>query len=82
MHPFDLMFFDQDTQTYTVDRYLDDLTSRYGGVDSVLIWPSYPLLGLDDRSQFDMVAALPGGVEAVREVVRQLHNRGVRVLWP
>ena len=34
---------------------------RYGGVDTVLMWPSYPLLGIDDRSSYDLVAAMPGG---------------------
>jgi len=29
----------------------------------VLIWYIYPNIGIDDRSQFDLVDALPGGIE-------------------
>ena len=46
---------------YTVDRYLDDLQTRYGGIDAVLVWPAYPNLGVDDRNLLDMVRSMPGG---------------------
>ena len=67
---------------YTVDRYLDDLEARFGGVDSVLVWYIYPNIGIDDRSQFDLVHALPGGVPALKQVVADFHRRGVRVFLP
>ena len=67
---------------YTVDRYLDDLEARFGGIDSVLIWYIYPNIGIDDRSQFDLVHALPGGVPALKQVVAEFHRRGVRVFLP
>jgi hypothetical protein len=35
----------------------------------------------DDRNQFELTRTLPGGVDALREVVAQLHARGVKVLW-
>ena len=34
----DRYFYDPVAGKYTVDRYLDDLEKRYGGIDSVLIW--------------------------------------------
>ena len=46
---------------YTVARYLDDAAARYGGLDAVLVWPSYSNLSVDDRNQFDIFRALPGG---------------------
>ena len=66
---------------YTVDRWLGDLNRRYGGIDAALLWPTYTNLGIDDRNQFDLTRTLPGGVDALRRVVEQLHSRGVRVLW-
>lgn len=27
---------------YTVGKYLDDVDRRYGGIDSLLLWHSYP----------------------------------------
>ena len=55
-------FYDPVAGRYTVDRYLDDLEKRYGGIDSVLVWAVYCNIGIDNRNQFDMVHALPGGV--------------------
>jgi gamma-glutamyl hercynylcysteine S-oxide synthase len=78
----DLYFYDPETRRYTVDHYLDDLVSRYGGIDSVLIWHTYPNMGIDSRSQYDLFRDLPGGVEGVRKMVADFHRRGVRVLFP
>ena len=44
MHPYDRFFFDPTLGgpmmgNYTVARWLDDVTARYGGVDSILMWP-------------------------------------------
>ena len=66
MHPFDNFFYDHRSGNYTVSGWMADLKRRYGGIDSTLVWPSYPSLGIDDRTQFDMVAALPGGLPGVR----------------
>ena len=34
----DRYLFDRASGAWTVDRFLDDLTARYGGIDSVLLW--------------------------------------------
>ena len=78
----DRHFYDPVAGKYTVDRYLDDLEKRYGGIDAVLIWATYPNMGIDNRNQQDMVRSLPGGVEGVRQMVSDFHRRGVRVLFP
>ena len=67
---------------YTVDRYLDDVTARYGGIDAVLLWHSYPNIGVDARNQFDMLRSLPGYPTQVKAAVDRFHARGVRVLLP
>ena len=78
----DRYFYDPVAHQYTVDRYLDDLEKRYGGIDAVLIWPTYPNMGIDDRNQHDMIRSMPGGVAGVRQMVEDFHRRGVRVLFP
>ena len=78
----DRYFYDPVAHKYTVDRYLDDLDKRYGGIDAVLIWPTYPNMGIDNRNQQDMVRAMPGGIAGVRQMIADFHRRGVRVLFP
>ena len=78
----DRYFFDRAKLSYTVDRYLDDLEVRYGGIDSVLVWHTYSNIGIDSRNQYDLFRDLPGGVEGVRKMVAGFHRRGVRVLFP
>jgi gamma-glutamyl hercynylcysteine S-oxide synthase len=78
----DRYFYDAVAGRYTVDRYLDDLEKRYGGIDAVLVWSTYPNMGIDDRNQLEMVESMPGGLDGVRQMVADFHRRGVRVLFP
>jgi gamma-glutamyl hercynylcysteine S-oxide synthase len=78
----DRYFYDPVAHRYTVDRYLDDLEKRYGGIDAVLVWPTYPNMGIDNRNQLDLVRSMPGGVAGVRQMISDFHRRGVRVLFP
>jgi formylglycine-generating enzyme required for sulfatase activity len=78
----DRFFFDAATGEYTVDRYLDDLEQRFGGLDSVLIWYVYPNIGIDDRNQTDLAHDLPGGLAGLKRAVDAFHRRGVRVFLP
>jgi formylglycine-generating enzyme required for sulfatase activity len=78
----DRYFYDPVAGKYTVDRYLDDLDKRYGGIDSVLIWHTYPNIGLDDRNQNDLLHDMPGGIAGVKQMIADFHRRGVKVLFP
>jgi len=78
----DRYFYDPVAGKYTVDRYLNDLEKRYGGIDSVLIWHTYPNIGIDNRNQYDLLHDMPGGVEGLRQMISDFHRRGVRVLFP
>ncbi|HEX4232041.1 MAG TPA: formylglycine-generating enzyme family protein [Bryobacteraceae bacterium] len=78
----DRYFYDPVSGKYTVDRYLDDLQKRYGGIDAVLIWPTYPNMGIDNRNQQDMIRSMPGGIPGVKRMIADFHRRGVRVLFP
>lgn len=78
----DRYFYDPVRGEYTVDRYLDDLEARFGGVDSVLIWYIYPNIGVDSRNQTDLAHDLPGGLAGLKQAVDAFHRRGVRVFLP
>ena len=57
-----VLLFNISKGQWTVDKYLDDLVARYGGVDAVLLWQGYPNIGVDDRNQYDLLRSLPGGL--------------------
>ena len=40
-----------------------------------MLWHAYPVIGIDERNQFDFYRDVPG----IRELVAALHARGVRV---
>jgi len=82
MMAHDRYFYDPVAGNYTVDRYLDDLDKRYGGIDSVLIWPTYPNMGIDNRNQHDLIRSMPGGIAGLKGMIADFHRRGVRVLFP
>lgn len=31
---------------YTVQKFLEDVTDRYGGIDALLFWPTYTNIGI------------------------------------
>lgn len=78
----DRYFYNPETRKYTVDKYLSDLTKRYGGIDAVLIWATYPNMGIDARNQLQMVESMPGGYAGVRQMVEDFHRHEVKVLFP
>ena len=82
MMAHDRYFYDPKVGHYTVRRYLKDLDTRYGGIDSVLIWPTYPNIGIDNRNQFDLWRDMPGGIPALRKAVADFHRQNVRVILP
>ncbi len=82
MMAHDRFFYDPVKKTYTVDRYLDDLQKRYGGLDGVLIWPTYPNIGVDNRNQLDLLAGMPGGIGGVKKMIAGFHRHGVKVFFP
>ena len=75
-------FYDHDKMVYTVDNYLGRVEKEIGGTDSVLVWDTYPNLGVDDRNQFDRLRDMPGGIAALKQMVAEFHRRGVKVIFP
>ena len=78
----DRYLFNEGQGKYTVERYLNDLKTRYGGLDAVLVWPTYPNIGVDNRNQFDLLHDMPGGIKGVKQMIVDFQKRGVRVFFP
>lgn len=71
---WDERLFDHGTQSFDVDRYLA-ATAHLGGFDAIVLWHAYPVIGIDDRNQFDFYRLVPG----ITELVAAFHDRGLRV---
>ena len=71
---WDELFFDVDAQRFTPDRFLADAQERFGGLDGVVLWHAYPVIGIDERNQWDFY-----DVPGLPEAAAALHDAGVRV---
>ncbi|MDZ7346081.1 MAG: formylglycine-generating enzyme family protein, partial [candidate division KSB1 bacterium] len=76
---WDQSFFDGKRGVFRVDDYCERMRREFGGIQSVILWHSYPNLGIDARNQFDMLTNLPGGRDGLAQVVSDFHRNGVRV---
>ena len=76
---YDTSFYDRAAGRYRIDEILDDGEREFGGYDIILLWQSYPRLGIDDRNQLDYYRDMPGGLEGLRRLIDRAHARGVRV---
>jgi gamma-glutamyl hercynylcysteine S-oxide synthase len=83
VHIYDRYLYDRQSSAFTVEKFLDDFTLRYGGVDGVLLWGTYPNMGVDDRNQFNLIFDdIPGGISSLQSLVQQFHDHGVNVGIP
>ncbi|PUB27036.1 sulfatase-modifying factor enzyme 1 [Promicromonospora sp. AC04] len=60
---------------FTPERFLGDARERFGGLDAVVLWHAYPVIGLDDRNQWDFYRDVPG----LAGLVRTFHEAGLHV---
>ena len=72
---WDELLYDFAAGTFTPERLLADAEERFGGFDGVVLWHAYPVIGIDDRNQWDYYREVPG----LRALVDALHAAGVRV---
>src|SRR5690606_16803017 len=73
---------DVETGEYPIDRYLEDLQRRFGGLDSILIWYINDNLCIAHRYQFDLTHDLPGGRDGLKPAVDAFHRHGAKELLP
>lgn len=71
---WDERLFDRDAQRFDVDGFMA-ATTGHGGYDGVVLWHAYPVIGLDNRNQFDFYRDVPG----IAGLVAAFQGRGVRV---
>ncbi|WP_448712880.1 formylglycine-generating enzyme family protein [Microbacterium profundi] len=71
---WDELFFDFEAQRFTPERFLTDARERFGGLDGVVLWHAYPVIGIDERNQWDFY-----DVPGLAEVAAELRAAGVAV---
>jgi gamma-glutamyl hercynylcysteine S-oxide synthase len=76
---YDRSFYDPEQDHYRIDEYLEEGEREFGGPEILLLWQSYPRLGIDRRNQFDLYREMPGGLPALKALTDRCHERGVRV---
>lgn len=72
---WDETLYDHERGIFTVDAFLDAAERDFGGFDGVVLWHAYPVIGIDDRNQFDYYRDIP----ELTSVVRAIQAREVRV---
>ncbi len=71
---WDEQLYDFEQRRFTPERLLAE-AAEFGGFDGVVLWHAYPVIGIDDRNQFDWYRDVPG----IRELVAELREHDVRV---
>lgn len=66
MMAWDKDYFDYTTGRFNWKKFQERGSKLYGGDDVICLWPTWPMLGLDQRNQFDLYRDLPGGLPALR----------------
>jgi len=64
--------------SYYFKDFLQNKQKLYGGDDIFTIWPTWPVLGLDQRTQWDLMGDLPGGISKQKELASLAHTMGTK----
>ena len=75
---WDELLYSFDEHRFTPERFLADARERFGGLDAVVLWHAYPVIGLDDRNQWDFYRDVPG-LAGPGGLVEALHRAGLHV---
>ena len=72
---WDELLYDHGARRFTPQRFCTESEREFGGLDGIVLWHAYPVIGIDDRNQFDFYREVPG----IRGLVAELQELGLRV---
>jgi hypothetical protein len=72
---WDELLYDHAADRFTPERFCAEAGREFGGLDGIVLWHAYPVIGIDERNQFDLYRDVP----ALDELVATLRERGLRV---
>jgi hypothetical protein len=67
--------YDRERDAFTPEAFVASAQRELGGLDGVVLWHAYPVIGIDERNQFDWYRDVPG----LRGLVGDLQRLGLRV---
>lgn len=71
--------YDTEKEEYVLDDFHALSEKYFGGNDHYMVWCGWPVLGLDQRNQFDMTRALPGGLDKQKEITDHYKEKGTHI---
>ena len=71
-------YYSAKDSAYLYTNFLNSTKKLYGGDDIFSIWPTWPVLGLDQRDQWELMKALPGGLAKQRALSDFSHANGTK----
>ncbi len=72
---WDERLYDHEAQRFTPEALLAEAQREFGGYDAIVLWHAYPVIGIDERNQFDWYRDVPG----IRDLVAAFQRGDVRV---
>lgn len=72
---WDELLYDHEAGRFTPERFCAESEREFGGFDGIVLWHAYPVIGIDERNQFDFYREVTG----IHELVDELQKRGLRV---
>ena len=69
---WDELLYDHAAARFTPARFCEESEREFGGFDGIVLWHAYPVIGIDERNQFDFYRDVPG----IRELVRDAPGAG------
>ena len=72
---WDELLYDHAAAHFTPERFCEESEREFGGFDGVVLWHAYPVIGIDERNQFDYYRDVPG----IQELVAAFQARDIRV---
>jgi iron(II)-dependent oxidoreductase len=75
---WDRQFYDHTKGGYQIEGFVKRGRQLYGGDAVIGLWPNWPMLGLDQKNQWDQFRSMPGGTEKLKEIAQMLRRYSTR----
>ncbi len=75
---WDHAFYNRNTRKYGFYSFLKEGKDLFGGYDVYALWPTWPRLGLDHRTQWQLYEDLPRGTSKIKELAEFARHNGTR----